>query len=50
MDKASNFHEVKVLSCFHDLKNGHGHAYLSDIPSHLKDEWKQLQKEAINKK
>jgi hypothetical protein len=43
MDKASNFTEVKVLSCYHDLSNGHGHAYLTDIPSHLKQEWKELQ-------
>ncbi len=42
MDKASNFTEVKILSCYHDLENGHGHAYLHDIPSHLKQEWKEL--------
>jgi hypothetical protein len=44
MDKASNFTEVKVLSCYNDLENGHGYAYLTDIPSHLKQEWKELQK------
>ena len=44
MDKASNFTEVKVLSCYNDLSNGHGYAYLHDIPSHLKSEWKALQK------
>ena len=44
MDKASKFTEVKVLSCYHDLENGHGHAYLHDIPSHLKQEWKELQR------
>ena len=41
MDKASNFTEVMVLSCYHDLKNGHGHAYLTNI-HHLKQEWKEL--------
>lgn len=45
MDKASNFTEVKVLSCYTDLKNGHGHAYLTSIPDHLKLEWDKLQKE-----
>lgn len=44
MDKASNFTEVKVLSCYHDLRNGHGYAYLTDIPAHLKQEWKELQR------
>lgn len=44
MDKASNFTEVKVLSCYNDLKNGHGYAYLKDIPDHLKQEWKELHK------
>lgn len=43
-DKASNFTEAMVLSCYHDLKNGHGYAYFTDIPSHLKQEWKELQK------
>jgi len=42
MDKASYFTEVKVLSCYHDLKNGRGNAYLTDIPAHLKQEWKEL--------
>lgn len=42
-DKASNFTEVKVLSCYHDLENGHGYAYFKEIPAHLKMEWKQLQ-------
>lgn len=45
MDKASNFEEVKVLSCYNDLENGHGNAYLCNIPSHLQAEWNQLQKE-----
>lgn len=45
MDKASNFSEVKVLSCYHDLKNGHGNAYCVVIPSHLKLEWDKLQKD-----
>jgi len=44
MDKASNFTEVKVLSCYSDLENGHGHAYLTDIPDHLKQEWRELHK------
>ena len=38
MDKASNFKEVTVLSCYHDLSNGHGYAYLQEIPDHLKQE------------
>ncbi len=42
MDKASNFEEVKVLSCYCDLENGHGNAYLTEIPDHLKQEWKEL--------
>jgi len=50
MDKASNFTEVKVLSCYHDLKNGHGYAYLADIPGHLKQEWKELQRSKEVKK
>lgn len=45
MDKASNFQEVRVLSCYHDLENGHGHAYLQNIPAHLQQEWKELKKE-----
>jgi hypothetical protein len=45
MDKASNFTEVKVLSCYHDLENGHGYAYLTDIPSHLKQEWNELKRQ-----
>ncbi len=44
MDKASNFTEVKVLSCYNDLENGHGYAYLEKIPSHLQQEWKELQR------
>jgi hypothetical protein len=44
MDKASNFTEVKVLSCYNDLENGHGNAYLHAIPSHLQQEWKELKK------
>lgn len=44
MDKASNFTEVKVLDCYNDLENGHGNAYLHDIPNHLKQEWKELLK------
>ena len=42
MDKASNFTEVKVLSCYKDLVNGHGYAYLENIPLHLRQEWKDL--------
>lgn len=42
MDKASNFTEVKVLSCYHDVHNGRGYAYCKEIPDHLKAEWKQL--------
>lgn len=44
MDKASNFTEVKVLSCYSDLRNGQGNAYLINIPGHLKLEWDKLQK------
>lgn len=49
MDKASNFTEVKVLSCYHDLVNGNGYAYLKEIPDHLKQEWKELHNKAIAK-
>lgn len=49
MDKASNFTEVRVFSCYHDLSNGHGYAYLPDIPRHLKQDWKELQN-AIKRK
>ena len=38
MDKASNFTEVKVLSCYNDLVNGHGYAYLENFPIHLQQE------------
>jgi hypothetical protein len=44
MDKASNFEEVKVLSCYSDLENGHGNAYCTAIPSHLQAEWKELKR------
>ena len=49
MDKASNFKEVKVLSCYSDLENGHGYAYLTNIPTHLRKEWEQLQRTKKNK-
>jgi hypothetical protein len=45
MDKASNFEEVRVLSCYSDLENGHGNAYYTNIPSHLKAEWDKLQRQ-----
>jgi hypothetical protein len=48
-NKASNFEEVKVLSCYDDLENGHGNAYMNNIPSHLQQEWKELQKEKRKK-
>jgi hypothetical protein len=47
MDKASNFTEVKVLSCYSDIQNGHGYAYLEGIPNHLKQEWKELHKKPM---
>lgn len=47
MDKASNFTEVKVLSCYNDLENGHGNAYLEQIPQHLQAEWKELHRKKV---
>lgn len=44
MDKASNFTEVRVLSCYSDLENGHGHAYYTGIPSRLKAEWDAMKR------
>lgn len=44
MDKASNFTEVKVLSCYSDLENGHGNAYLTNIPRHLQAEWDEIKR------
>lgn len=45
MDTAKNLREVRVFQCYHERGNQRT-VYLNAIPSHLRAEWGQLQREA----
>lgn len=48
MNTARNLREVKVLNCFHE-RGPNRTVYLGKIPSHLLEEWRNLEKSKTDK-